>query len=369
MDQEQREFLKPLPDILEEHGIHFRENSTNQLIIEKCFNCNRFKKLYVNAETGSFMCFRCEVKGGPTFLLANLIGCSYKEANVYLYGKTGPVSIYAEDGVEDPLRLTGTLKGKRTDATMPLPITLPADMKPLTKDDVEAWEYLTKKRGLTDEVINALNLYHWKSAKRVVFLVTKNGEIFGTLARDYIGDQVKKVLNSVGGWRSFNVWNFDNAKSSKELVICEGAFSAIKCGYARSIALLGKAATAGQIELIRTMDAKKIYICLDVGTEIEQYKLFTQLSLYYHGQIYKINLPPIKLFKCSCGIKSEYLYDSEDNTDTEWTCSCGKLYKEKDFFQLLKDSEFKDSGDYDFEQMDAFIRNAKKFKGGPSSWL
>jgi hypothetical protein len=368
MDYSNRKFQAPLADILAEHGVHFRENQTNQLIIEKCFNCGRFKKLYANAETGLFKCHRCDETGGPVKLLANLIGCRYKEAIEYLYGKSGPTSIFDED--EDfTIQLTGKDKARRNDTIAPGPITLPPEMIPLTKADTEAWSYL-KGRGLTDTAIEELNFYHWKAAKRVVFLVTKNGEIFGTLARDYIGNQEKKVLNSVGGWRSFNVWNFDNAKTSPELILCEGAFSAIKCGHKRSIALLGKVATPGQIELIRTMSAKKVYICLDIGTEVEQYKLFTQLSLYFHGQVYKIELPPIKLFKCSvCKKKTEYHYDSETNTDTEFKCSCGQIYKEKDYYQLLKDSEFKDAGDYSTEEMAKFIDAAKIYRGGPSSWI
>jgi hypothetical protein len=358
----------PISEIFAAQGVHFSTNSTH-LIMEKCYNCGKNKKLYVNAELGLFNCFSCGEKGGPVKIVAKMVNCGFKQASIMLYGKQAAQSIYEDDTENFDVQITGVKKRKQSSsAVVPVKITKPPYMVPLKPSDVDAWNYLLG-RGLTPEIIKELNFYHWESAKRVVLPVTIDGELYGTLSRDYIGDQERKVLNSKGQWRSFTVWNFDLARESDELVICEGAFSAIKCGIFRSIALLGKVATEGQIEVIRSMMAKKLYICLDVGTDSDQVKIFSQLAPYYPNAIYQVVLPPLKLIKCpNCKKKTEYL-NGPDNEDTQFNCICGKIYKNKEFFTLLKNSEYKDSGDYTFEEMEVFIKNAKVYRTDPTMWI
>lgn len=47
------------------------------------------------------------------------------------------------------------------------------------------------------------------------------------------------------------------------------------------------------------------------------------------------------------------------------------IFSEKeltDLRWLIFSAEYKDSGDYSFDEMDEYIKKAKPFKGGPMSW-
>ena len=410
-----KQIKKPLAEIFSEHGVNFSENNTGELMIDPCFNCGRSKKLYASAENGVFKCQRCGIIGGPAKLLMGVLNCSFKEASIMLYGKAQPQSIYNQnDDDEINVQISGIKKSRHTKKELPKPMKIPFYMKPLKKSDIDAWNYLKKVRGLPDNIIEELEFLHWEDQHRVVLPVTMDGETYGTLSRDYIGDQELKVLNSSGTWRSFTVWNYDKAVDSEILIICEGVFSAMKTGIYRSVALFGKTASDGQIEAIRSMKAKKIYICLDVGTDPEQYKLYQQLSLYYPGRIYKIELPPVIENKNKTSGKEElvakinqifytelnyikelnqYYMTYEDKQNILKHCrvnpkssteekhaqfknhvttnnSC-KILSEKDVTDLkwlLFKSDYKDSGDYTFDQMQVFIDVAKPFQGGPTNW-
>jgi len=409
--------IKPLTEILEENGIAYDTTSTDQLVLEKCpFMAHSSKKLYIDAGTGKWICHRCN-RGSynPAGLLKEILGIEYREAATILFGKKGPKSIYAKETEEDdkfnlPIKLTGMIskKNKKSNVQLPQPIQLPPTFYPLTPSDSEAWNYL-KKRGLSDDLIPKLNLYHWKVARRVVFVVRLDGKIYGTMARDYTGKQDKKVLNSIGNFRSFTIWNYDTAKESEELVIAEGVFSAIKAGgITRCIALFGKVATPGQIELIKKVKAKKVYICLDVGTSEEQRKLYSQLASFFPpGSIYNIIMPPLidnkgktqgkedlcKKLNRQFGVSVDY--DSElDQYYLDYAeklailASCGidpkkdekkvkeakiKSYLEKtkknkfeaqdiqDVLWLVLHAEYRDSGDCSFEEMDQLRNEARPF--------
>ena len=359
MPEYMHKISKPISEIFSEVGIAYAETSSGELLLDKCYNCGRSKKLYVHNESGAFICFRCNEKGGPVKLLSKCINISFKESFKILFGVAAPERVTDDLDDELSVMISGIIKGKsRSTQEKPSEIIRPYYMSDLKETDLEPINYL-KSRGLTDDVIKKLKLWHWKQGKRFVFPVVVNGNLLGYLARDYTDKQIPKVLNSKGNFRSFSLWNHDNVIGSETLVICEGAISAIKCGIYRSIALLGKVATSGQIDLIKKLNPKRIVICLDIGTEEEQYKLFQQLCLYFPGRIYSIKFPKIRLVKCACGKKNQVSDGEKDPL-----CSCGqKLSKQK-----IESSEYMDAGDYSFEYMDKLISEAKPFTGGPMIW-
>lgn len=442
MENKHKELKIDISKVFDEHGVKYREN-TNQLIMDTCYNCGRSKKLYVNKETGVYLCFRCEEKGNPVKLFAKYLNISFKEAAILCYGKdsekiyASPKALEEEENAEPfVLSLGGLqkLKKRTQDLEIP-PLDLPYGLKPLSPEMTEPWQYL-KKRGYSDDDIFALKLLalpyksfqeawselekHFGKDKkdlikksailqgRIVFPVYVEHQIVGYVARDYTGEKEPKVLNSTGNFRSFSVWNFDNAKDSEELIICEGTTSAVKCGIKRSIALLGKMASPGQIKLIRKMNAKKVYICLDIGTDNEQDKLYKSMAGFYPGKIFKIELPPIidnkpnydltnidiNKINQELNISLYYLADTNQfriNYEDKENCQrlagieskrsseekktlmhkflnkTNKFSSEEIAFLLwlIFKGEYKDSGDYSLEEMESFIKQAKVFSSGP----
>lgn len=122
--------------------------------------------------------------------------------------------------------------------------------------------------GIPPKVIEVCRLTV-KLRGRIVFPVSVGTRTLGYVARDYTGTSKLKVMNSSGEWSGSLFWNFNLARTSKEVVICEGIFSAISCGVDRSIALLGKNInpSSDKIRLLKKLGAKIFYIYLDTGAE------------------------------------------------------------------------------------------------------
>lgn len=437
---EDKKLIVDLGQLFEDNGVKFRENSTGELIMDQCYNCGRSKKLYVSKELGLFQCFRCEEKGNAVKLVAKYLNISFKEAAKKLYGTDG--KIYAspaklqEEEDDEPLQFNlGGLTKKKSDLKLPEAVKLAPEFKMLGPEHTVPYNYLIK-RGYTPKDIDELNLLvlpfetfndAWRAVEdrlkkqglkgeelktevknivryheRIVFPVYVDYNILGFVARDWTGLKQPKVLNSSGNFRAFSVWNFDNAKESEELIICEGTTSAVKCGVHRSVALLGKAATPGQIKLIRKTKTKKIYVCLDIGTDKEVANIYKALSVFYPGKIYQIELPPIidlkikidpnlvSLVNQNFGVSWNHLVDKNqmEISYTDKLAILGKLnianklpsdekrslfnkkikafpFSEEQVAQLswvIFESEYKDSGDYTHEEMDEFIKQAKPYR-------
>lgn len=365
--------------------------------MDQCFNCGKSKKMYVDKSKGLYTCHSCGVKGNIISLVMNVGGLNFPKALELCYGlKKGPSDIKTIDNDDWEIDFSPFEKRiSQEDDKASDPIDLPRYFEPLTKQHSKAWEYL-RGRGLSDEVIGSLNLYFWPDANRVVFTIETDGYVMGYMARDILGTQEPKTLNSKNrsgtNWRRSNFWNYDRIKNQETIVIAEGIFSAIKAGPNRSIALLGKTAGPGQVKLLRTTKAKKIVFCLDVGAEDDMIKLYETLSVYYPGKIFAIHFPPVINFKK--GVDQSVL----DEVNSKLKASIKKLdgslitvpSKQKEelkklikahndgidkldlsdeaveFLTVLRKADYKDAGDYSFEEMEEFVKNAKPFRGKSS---
>lgn len=427
-------------EILDDKGIKYKINSTQQLILDTCLFCGKSNKLYVSLnKNGVYNCFSCggdpdsKGRGNAVMLIAKVLDISYKEAAKILHNQETIEISKIKEEYERPenntgliLNLSGFKKNSlKNELKLPEPIKLIEEFVILDENSNKlAWDYLIN-RGYTAEVIHQLKLYvlpfnnyadtfKYLSNKykrdfqsdeelknfvkkscllygRIVFPMYIENEIYGYVARDYTGSLVPKVLNSsvaknAASFRNFFVWNYDNARNSKSLVICEGTTSAIKCGINRSIALLGKAATQDQLRLIRKMNANKVYLCLDLSTDAEQIKMLSYLNLFFNNEIYKVDLPPLLMLKQSFN-EEEIKYINEclpnlNMTDTTKSIIISpndknilkeyikKLYEKKsinddfyiEFYEKLKKAEYKDAGDYTYAEMEEFIQSAQKYK-------
>lgn len=137
-----------LIELLLDGGISFKENSTGELIFDKCYHCGRAKKLYAEKETGLYKCFRCEEKGNAVKLIAKYLNLSFREAKIKLYGdenKEVDASIEAtkkeiEQNLENAsggliLKLGNFRKNSvKNELHLPEPIKLEEDFILLTKE-------------------------------------------------------------------------------------------------------------------------------------------------------------------------------------------------------------------------------------------
>lgn len=417
-----------LEAFLTEAGAIFDENSTGEFIFSSCPFCGKSKKFYFNASNASFNCFAgsCQKRSGPYFgaiwIGSKLLNKPFDVVEEMIYGKKG------QETIHDILKNTSIERlefdiHKRKDKKFknaPQDLLIPDELELLNKEKhPKPWQYLVS-RGYTDDVIKKLDLLYlpyesfgeaWNDVckkrfpdsdpknladdekmivnevvryfERVIFPLYVDGKVKGFVARDITGTKEPKVLNSRGGFRNFYFWNYDNAKKSKEIIICEGNSSAIKCGVSRSVALLGKTMSKNQRKLLKKTAAKKVIICFDVGTDEDVKSVNKLLSLDYLNEIYYVELPPVielkdsviteelvervnKLGNLSLKLvdKSNIELKSSERKDLQLLTLAESdefdLEEQKALLYISKKAEYKDPGDYTEKEMDNFIKRAKK---------
>jgi hypothetical protein len=422
-DKPKYKFILKLPDWFDKKKIEYKESSGGEIIIESCPSCGRENKLYVEPESGVAQCkyAGCDYNNGisPVTLVQGLLNCSKKEAWSVCYKviskNNSPKNIFDLNDPavesEDDLEYT---PAKKKIHEKPGPVELPLHSEDLSKEKhTLAWQYLVN-RGYSDEIIQNLNakILPYKSynegfaalsklglpkeqitkvlmyLNRIIFPLYVEGNIMGYIARDFIGRDSKwKVLNSEGSFRRWFFWNYDKAKDSDTIVIAEGITDAMKCGLNRAIAVLGTAMTDEQFKLLMTTKAKKIILALDVGTEKSKNHIFDELYLYYPGQIFEVNFPPLLTQKKSLLnsriikaieelptltdditywapnellLPHNVLQDLKKKLEAKWF-----LLNDYDYRQLqefVDNAGYKDAGDYSVEEMDKMIAEAQLFQ-------
>jgi DNA primase len=284
-----------IESFLNEYKIDNKVSNNDWLSVSRCPFCQRRGKSGVNPQRTWFRCFspKCDGSGSLVKFVSHVAGITTKEAAVLIFGNESSAEylkrLQSKDSESDHTSFVLNMLGGKVDKHQPerrreshLGIVLPKSIRKIDLDeDREAVEYLAG-RGVTEEMIETLDIRHWDDGDgRVVFPVTTCGILEGYVGRDYTGESDKKVKNSTGDFKSASVsavWNYDNVVDSDELIICEGIFSAIKCGIDRSVALLGKTATASQIDLLAELGPKTVYVCLDVDAIEDAEKLAAKLS-------------------------------------------------------------------------------------------
>ena len=415
-----------LPDWFEDNGVDFKETSTGEVIIEDCPSCNRTYKLYVEPETGVAQCkyAGCEFNDGisPITLVSKLLNISKGKAFTICYGKKEKKAVSKDDILGDDwlsdITENQNIKEKKKKKELK-EIEFPPLVEDLTEQHKTAWEYLMG-RGMSKEDIEVTQMKiipfedskkYWTALvakgyspeeikkytrylNRVIFPVKVEEKLFGYVARDFTNKVPKKykVMNSEGSFRAEVFWNFNNVKDSHEIVICEGFMDAVKAGVDRSIAILGADMSEGQFNLLRKTSAKKVIMCLDIGTKRKQNNIFDNLFLDFPGAIYKVELPPLLTQKDNLlndnikkileelspeeisYFKNNELYldysvfeDVKDKIENSpsWFLSGNNALSKYELDNLktfVKKAEYKDAGDYSKEEMNEFIKNAVLFQ-------
>lgn len=345
---------------LSEVGVRFKTNSARtHYILHSCPGCKKSNKLYVNSETGQFICHYCvdrsdsDMKGGLVNLVGKLSGISYTEAYAKVFSKTltpeqrksffAPELLFGKtnkSGDEDDDQELGILEEYYELIENGLVVDLDEKLHP------RAFGYLTQ-RGLSAEDIkradckilsinnpNALvdalkrlkvDLFYKQFIGRIIFPVRRNNRVVGLLGRDYGGFHGKlKILNTKSNFRAVTLWNLDQIKGSDTVVICESIINAIKCGVHRSVATFGKFITPAQYNELFKLDREtKIILMPDVDAQDAAADNAKTLSCHFN-QVMIASLP-----KVLASNNKDYL-------------DAGDYSKEENELHILKASPFKE---------------------------
>jgi hypothetical protein len=302
---------------LTQHSISFKGPNKRGYVVLDCPFCKKEGKMNLLVEddpkkselkAGFSKCYSCHTADTPR-LLSEMTGVNLNETRKMVYGKSNLEEVFyvkfnqIPEGIQTKKETLNEILEKYPTQSLP-EFSVPIDLN----THIEARDYLLK-RGLTEADIKTADVHVLGKSKdeifrelkarnlpqeemklklsqilrhlgRVIFPVKVNNRIYGFVSRDYTGKAEVKVLNSEGALTSSFFWNFDQAKKSRRLVICEGIFDAIKCGIHQSIALLGKATTdnSDRVKLIKKLNPEEVVIYLDNGAYSDAQALARTLS-------------------------------------------------------------------------------------------
>lgn len=254
--------------------------------------CSDYKKhLWVNphklAKDGSkgvYHCWKCGSKGSLSYLLRFLglqvevsIGYNlteYEQAIAKLRGDIPPPA-----------------NGERRNYSLEINVDYWPTIPPYT----QAWDYLTRQRLMTPDVIHRcqFGLGMGKYKNRIIMPEFEDGEMVFWQARSYTGRKPKYV--SPVGERDGHIWNLARVRDMyDEVRIAEGILSGIACGV-EGVGMYSYNYLPGQVRLLAEAEFKKYLIVFD--GQLQAYSATERLAqdLMAYGiaesSIYLVPLP------------------------------------------------------------------------------
>lgn len=211
----------------------------------------------MRVESGVWICHRGCGQGNFTSLVELVLGCSYQEANDWVYGH-GSRNLPAE---ELSRRLNILLSAPHEEQILKdSPVYWLHHYLGLSNKAMPLW-FL--KRGFTWETIWHHDIRYDPALDAVVLPVKWAAELIGTVTR-HTDPRFPKYQNSQDLPKSDILFGEISA-SSNEIILCEGVLDALwlwQLGY-NAGSLLGSELHAGQIKVLRQYKYAHIVLALD----------------------------------------------------------------------------------------------------------
>ena len=264
--------------------------STVDQYVTHCPNCkmlgkrNDDYKLSISLEKNVYHCYRCGWSGRVDQLLKG-------------YTDSGSLLRYRLDAMD------GVQKKKYEASNGLLIQTELIDFDnisvPIDRSFINAVEYL-KSRRISFEEIQKYNIRIGKGRYKGRIIVptydTKNNVVY-VVARDYVSASPQaKYINPSGSHKSFAVWNIQNVKDNKKVVITEGVFSGIAANRNTpedvvAVSVFGKDLSDSQAKLIASKNPSEISLSFDGDVSSDEIlKNYKTIRKYYPGAIFLIQL-------------------------------------------------------------------------------
>lgn len=284
----------------------FKKENKRSLIF-KCPSCGKDSMYSVEKTTGRGICYagKCGIKTKPSESVRLVLGLSKEEAKLQMVDTFNATDVavlklaFSESEV-GPSELTDA----DFEAVIPAPTVSPTKfyldhMCIPAEESPEAMAFLAS-RGVTElEKMRRFDLRHHPVMRGLLAPVYMGGhapnETDGFQTRLYSPKQNGlKVVSCPGMLKSQIVLNYLNAMSADAIAVAEGIFDCLKADMPElgivGVATFGKAVSAQQIELLKALPAKRIYLALDR----DAFDLIAPIALALgpNKQVFRI-LPPM----------------------------------------------------------------------------
>ena len=263
-------------DYLFEQGFQPEYYEEDTEIVVCCNLCGDDRpRLYINSDTGAWVCFHCGESGGLHRLL--LAVCELNGHEAFELGRT------LRNREADDIRDYFELSIKKEDPVA-MPVVLPQQMHAVDESTPALFSKYLARRHVSLELARARGIGYCvtgRYAYRIVIPVENDGHLYTFIARSVLNKcptcterldactcrprQFPKVLTPKGGHPRLTVFNFDHVRRSisPRVVIVEGVFDALRCPT-EAVALLGSSASPTQLALVAGLSrGREVVIALD----------------------------------------------------------------------------------------------------------
>ena len=226
----------------------------------------------------TWICWGCRRSGDSLGLIQLMESCDLAAAIAHV--------LDGYIGGDAPQQLHGVVTKQQTTVTKLMP--WPAGVELLTPMHAQAWAYVAN-RGITPEQVREYRIGVGRTGKLsgyIVFPVFMDGGLVywqgraswdppanldSTARKVWIHEtHYRKTLNPTAeanfATAADVLFNWDRARTSTHVVICEGPIDAIKVGL-YAVALFGKAWSPAKLQRLLRMPAKRYTVYLDRGKE------------------------------------------------------------------------------------------------------
>lgn len=265
---------------------------TARSYIFDCPQCGGHRKLYIQKSNGLANCMKqgsqdCPKpsSSGPVYALSLLTSQTIQEVNQQLF------SYRRSEGDEIKVDLSEEDDIFKEEIPEPMDKSMwPHDMTMIGIPGFEPGQKYLNGRGITDDQMLKYEIGYSPSQKRVIFPVIVNGEPYGWQGRQIENvDKRFRMKNLPGNWKNYTLMFHDNIIGQKQIIVAEGAVSALKFEKAGAfVATMGKSVGTHQLELMLKQKPEKIYLALDRDAQAEISSLRTR--------IVKMQLEPVQIF-------------------------------------------------------------------------
>lgn len=266
-------------DYLEQFFSVVEVSGGNQVKLEDgtCPFCGESRsdlRIYVNRETFVGQCFHCGRGFSSISFIAANERCSKAKAQKIL------------EGMDDGWDFSKDEENQE-DEKLIIPPSIWA------RDSPQAMTYLNQ-RSIPEEVIKHFRLIYatgnvlikgktYYAAGRIIIPIFNiNGKMVSWQGRDISGKSKQKYLFPPGFKGRESVYNSHTIREKPDyLIICEGVFDVFgwwRAGFHNVVATFGKKLADGQLDIIRRISPKRLYIAWDSDADWLKYELVEKIG-------------------------------------------------------------------------------------------
>ena len=172
------------------------------------------------------------------------------------------------------------------------------------------------------EHISDFDIGYSQKMRRLIFPVYFEGNLAGWQGWA-IDEERVKAFTCPGFDKSKFLFNYDSVIGKEYVVLCEGPIDVVRAFKYNAVGLFGKKISKSQLNLLLSLNLKKIYIGLDPDAQKEAYELAKNLS----GFIGDIRILEINEGRDLGDSNTEEIDKYVENS---------KKYEKKQLFHILK---------------------------------